>query len=304
MQAHTFQRYIWLINTISSLGAISSNELNVRWSRSSLNENHESFYPRKTFYRHREDIAEIFGIEIAFRKRDNSYYIKYAEDIQTDDLRRWLMNNFAVNNALTESQSLRKRILAEKIPQGHHFLPTIIEAMRANHVLQVEHSRFNKPTQSFLLEPYCLKVFKQRWYVYGRPSNHANERRIYALDRIASVQETDTVFELPDGFDAEQEFSDYYGVFTDKPAEHVRIRIKKEEAPYLRSLPLHHSQQEVFTSDDYVEFEYFVAPTFDFIQQLHTYGARLVVLTPDWLRQKMIDEANMLIKQYESLQSN
>lgn len=298
MQAHIFQRYIWLVNTIAAAGQITKAELDARWSRSSLNDEHEPDYPRKTFYRHREDIAEIFGVEIAFRKRDNAYYIAHSEDMKGDDLRRWLMNNFAVNNALAESQSLRTRILTEQIPEGHHYLPTIIEAMRDNHVLLVEHGRFGQPTKCFTLEPYCLKVFKQRWYVYGRPSNHPEERRIYALDRICRLEQTEATFCMPDTFDAEQEFSIYYGVFTDRPAEHVRIRVNKYGAPFLRSLPIHHSQREVLTTDEYSEFEYYVAPTFDFIQQLRTYGAQLVVLFPTWLRDDMRQEVASLLHLY------
>lgn len=298
MQAHLFQRYIWLVNTISSLGQITKEELDSRWSRSSINEEHESEYPRRTFYRHREEIAELFGVDIAFRKRDNAYYIVHSEDIHSDDLRRWLMNNFAINNALTESQSLRSRILAEQIPEGHHYLPTIIEAMRNSHVLLIEHGRFGQQTKCFMLEPYCLKVFKQRWYVYGRPSNHPEERRIYALDRIIRIEETEATFTLPATFDAEQEFSNYYGVFTDKQAEHVRIRVNKQGVPFLRSLPIHHSQREVLTCDAYSEFEFYIAPTFDFIQQLRTYGAQLVVLTPAWLHDNMRHEAELLLEQY------
>lgn len=303
MQANIFQRYIWLVNTISSAGKISKKELDSRWSRSSVNDAHESEYPRTTLFRHREDIAEIFGIDISVDRRDNTYYIEHAENMRTDDLRRWLMNNFAVNNALTESKSLRSRILAEQIPEGHHFLPTIINAMRDSHVLLVEHGRFGQQTKCFMLEPYCLKVFKQRWYVYGRPSNHPDERRIYALDRIGRLEETEATFCLPEDFDAEQEFSIYYGVFTDKPAEVVRVRVYKQGVPFLRSLPIHHSQQEVLTEEEYSEFEYYVAPTFDFVQQLRTYGAQMTVVSPTWLRDNMRHEAEVLVAQYTDLSS-
>lgn len=299
MQAQVFQRYIWLVNTISQAIAINKETLDYQWSRCSLNDNHETEYPRKTFLRHREDIAEIFGIDIALNRSNNTYYIAHSEDMRSDDLRRWLMNNFAVNNALTESQSLRNRILVEKIPEGHHYLPTIIQAMRDNHVLLVEHGRFGQEKKCFMLEPYCLKVFKQRWYVYGRPSNHPEERRIYALDRVLRLEETEATFRLPEGFDAEEEFSIYYGVFTDRPVELVRVRVNKKGAPFLRSLPIHHSQREILTGEEYSEFEYYIAPTFDFIQQLRTYGSQLTVLSPQWLRDDMRQDAERTLTQYQ-----
>lgn len=298
MQVRFLQRYVWLINTISMCGGISKDDLDRRWAYSSVNDNHESVYPNRTFLRHKEDIAEIFGIEIVYNRKTNLYSIAHTGDVRTGELRRWLLNSFVVSNALIESQQLHERILAEQIPEGQGFVPTIIEAMRNNQVLEVAHSRFGQVPQTFTLEPYCLKVFKQRWYVYGRPSNHPDERRIYALDRVVNVQITNRTFVLPEGFDAEAEFANYYGVFTNREAERVRVRINKVGAPFMRSLPLHRSQKEVLTTDDYVEFTFFIAPTFDFIQQLRTYGAQLEVMEPRWLRDEMREEAEAMMRMY------
>lgn len=298
MQSKFLQRYVWLINTISQRGGISKDELDRRWSSSSVNESHETVYPARSFLRHKEDIAEIFGIEIVYNRLTNRYLITEEGDVRTGELRKWLLNSFVVSNTLMESQQLHTRILAEQIPEGQELLPTIIEAMRNNQVLEVVHSRFGQEPQSFMLEPYCLKVFKQRWYVYGRPSNHPEERRIYALDRVVNVQITNQTFVLPEDFDAEAEFAHYYGVFTNREAECVRVRIDKVGAPYLRTLPLHRSQKEVLTAEDYAEFMFYVAPTFDFIQQLRTYGSQLVVLEPEWLRDEMRKEAEAVAKMY------
>lgn len=298
MQVRFLQRYVWLINTISQSGGISKDDLDRRWACSSVNETRESVYPNRSFLRHKEDIAEIFGIEIVYNRKTNLYSIADAGDVRTGELRRWLLNSFVVSNALLESQQLHERILAEQIPEGQEFVPTIIEAMRNNQVLEVVHNRFGQAPQTFTLEPYCLKVFKQRWYVYGRPSNHPDERRIYALDRVVSVQVTGRTFVLPEDFDAEAEFANYYGVFTNREAELVRVRINKVGAPYMRTLPLHHSQKEVLTTDDCAEFSFFIAPTFDFIQQLRTYGSQLEVLAPEWLREEMRKEAEAMAKMY------
>lgn len=299
MQVRFLQRYVWLINTITQSGGISKDDLDRRWACSSVNDDHEPVYPARTFLRHKEDIAEIFGIEIVYNRKTNLYSIAQTGDVRTGELRRWLLNSFIVSNTLIESQQLHDRILAEQIPEGQELVPTIIEAMRNNQVLEVEHRRFGQTPQTFMLEPYCLKVFKQRWYVYGCPSNHPGERRIYALDRVASVQVTPQTFALPEDFDAEAEFANYYGVFTNREAELVRVRINKVGAPYMRTLPLHHSQKEVLTTDDYAEFTFWIAPTFDFIQQLRTHGSQLEVLSPEWLRKEMYEDVKKLLLRYE-----
>lgn len=301
MQAKFLQRYVWLINTISQKGGISKEDLDRKWANSSVNDSHESVYPKRTFIRHKADIAEIFGIEIVYNRLLDRYMIDEGNSVEADDLRRWLMNSIVVSNALQESQQLHSRILLEQIPKGQQLLPIIIDAMRTCQVLEVTHNRFGQDPQLFMLEPYCLKVFKQRWYVYGRPSNHPDERRIYALDRILNVRQTDEFFTLPEDFDAEQEFAPYYGVFTNRPAELVRVRINKIGAPFLRTLPLHPSQKEVLTTDEYSEFSFRIAATFDFVQQLRTYGSQLMVLEPEWLREEMCKEAEQLLAQYQTI---
>jgi predicted DNA-binding transcriptional regulator YafY len=77
---------------------------------------------------------------------------------------------------------------------------------------------------------------------------------------------------------------------------------------FLRTLPLHHSQRELppeeakiySNTPDCVLFEYFIAPTFDFIQQLRTFGAELRVLAPISLAKQMEADAEALLARYKS----
>lgn len=299
MQAHIINQYIWLVSTIAGAGEISIEEIDHKWKNSSLNDDHETFYPRRSFLRHKNDIEEIFGIHIAYRRLTNTYYIANSDDLHMDGMRNWMMNSFAINNALSESQSLRNRIVLEEIPEGTQYLPIIISAMRNSHKIKMTHQRFGKEAHDLMLDPYCIRVFKQRWYVYGRPSDYPKERRIYALDRISKLQESMETFRLPKNFDAETEFDGYYGTFTDEKIQLVRVRVINKGAEFMRTLPLHHSQREVFTGDKYSEFEFLIAPTFDFIQQLMTYGAQLLVLKPQWLHDRLQTTVKQMVEQYE-----
>lgn len=300
MQARLFKRYVWLVNTIASAGEITMEAINERWADSFVNDFHEACYPRRTFFRHKEEIEEIFGIEIGYSRSTQTYHLSRSEGFQTEQLRQWMMNNFALNNAIAESQSLRNRIQFEKIPEGTQFIPTIITAMQNNRKVSITHQRFGTEGHTIMLDPYCLKVFKQRWYVYGRPSDYPKERRIYALDRITQVQETDEYFAVPKDFNAEEEFAAYYGVFTIGQPELVRVRVINKGADFLRTLPLHHSQEEVVHTDEYSEFEYYLAPTFDFLQQLKTFGDELIVLQPQSLREQMQKEVENMLHQYQT----
>ena len=78
----------------------------------------------------------------------------------------------------------------------------IIEAMQDSKTLQLTYLGFHQSHPvTFLVEPYCVKVFKQRWYMVAR-SPEKDGVFIYALDRILQLEMTDVTFEFPDSFDA------------------------------------------------------------------------------------------------------
>lgn len=293
-----FNRYIWLIDLIYSAGYITREEIDRRWSRASLNFDHESMIPERTFHRYKDAIQEMFQIDIRYNK-SRGYYIENTEDIQRDELRQWLIGTFAVENLIGESSELRRRILLEDIPSGQRHLTPIIEAMRDGVKIRIMYQSFHSAEPStFILAPYCVRVFRQRWYVLGT-SEKGKELRLYGLDRILNTERTTIPFAPPENFDAETFFANGYGVTVDeRKPEIVRISVDAYQANYLRSLPIHPSQEETERNNDYSVFQFFIVPTYEFIKELLSYGGGLEVLSPEWLRDEIRQEAQTMNKIY------
>lgn len=134
------------------------------------------------------------------------YYISNPEDIDEDKLKKWMLDSFAVGNIIGENLSLKGRILVDEIPSGRDHLTTILDAMKENRVVNITYRPFKKERNyTFPIEPYCVKLFDNRWYVLGH--NNRDEIKIYALDRLESVEPTSTLFKLPKDFDATEYFS-------------------------------------------------------------------------------------------------
>ena len=301
MIAYTFRRYIWLINTIYSAGQITLRDISERWANAALNDSGECEYPRRTFQRHRTEIEELYNINIGCRKRGglSYYYIANADELHRNDLQHWILNSFAVQEVVSQGQHIRSHILFEDIPSGQRFLVPIINAITARTVLEVTYQGYNRPEpHTFRLSPYSLRVFRQRWYVTGQSDIHT-ELRNYSLDRILALTPTAERYTIPRSFSAKRYFRDYYGIFRNAEPETVLIRTTPMLANYLRSLPLHHSQKETERRTDYSLFSFFVAPTFDFIQQLRSEGTDLQVLQPQWLRDRIISDARQLLAAYD-----
>jgi predicted DNA-binding transcriptional regulator YafY len=304
MSVSQYKRYIWLVDTIRSAGKISKEEIDRKWANARINDNHESRLADSTFFRYKNDIEELFDIEILCDRTNGLYYIDDS-DINSQT-KQWLLSQFAVSQSLDTSRELRDRILYEPIPEGTEYLTTIVNAMRDSKWLQVSHLRFDskEPPHIFLLAPLCLKVFKQRWYVLGFVEEldgvhniPKDEPRLYALDRMKHMETMEKTFQLPKDFDPQSYFSGFYGVFRGKQftPELIRARFSEDAAPYVRSLPLHHSQQEV----EPCVFEWFVAPTLDFVQQLRTHGSKVEILAPESLRKQFSEEAKRILNMYE-----
>lgn len=288
MAANLLGRYIWEINTIAkSRHGLTLEELNEEWESCSLYDGKPIV--RKTWYEHREQFKIQFHIFIECDKRTNRYYLAFNDTDRQPEMQEWLLNSFSVGNMLLQGKDLNGRILCEKIPSGYEYLTELIQAMRESKVIKMEYQSFYaKESQDVVLEPYCLKVFKQRWYITGRNTGK-DALRTYALDRIYDMEITDKKFKMPKEFDAQELYDTVYGIIldNDKKVERIEINVYNGQADYFRSLPLHQSQRELSSTKDCTVFEYYLKPTYDFIQELLSHGPDVEVIHPQSLRQQM-----------------
>lgn len=304
MAQSLISRYVWVIDTIYRAGKISFKELNRKWLQNDISEGVD--IPKRTFDNWRYAIWDMFGLNIENEgKGEYRYYIRNADNICKDGLRSWLYNTFCVSNALAESQSVKDRILLEYVPSGQEHLQTIIEAMKENRILNISyHSYWKDEEYNFDVEPFCVKLFRQRWYLVGRSTYayyHKQALRIYALDRITFLQKTEHTFDMPKNWSAEEFFSGCFGIIAGDGTKEERIKLKvnASQANYIRDLKLHSSQEEVERNDEYSIFTYYLRPTFDFMQELFWHNEDMEVLAPRHLREEMARKIKRMLDKYK-----
>ncbi|HEY9543018.1 MULTISPECIES: helix-turn-helix transcriptional regulator [Bacteroidales] len=287
----TLKKYIWVANELLRAGerGISLRELNERWVRNTdLSCGVE--IPRKTFDRWKWAIEDLFGISIENQGRgEYRYYFRNPEKMQQGSLARWLLETYSTANVLSGKLSLSDRILVDEVPSSQDFLATIMEAMRGNHVVMLTHKKFESDgPYTFPVAPYCIKMFHRRWYLLAK-SIGEDKIRLYGLDRIGDVELTGERFELPKDFDASGYFDSFFGIVLDEnvPVERIIVRANRQHQHYLRTLPLHKTQHEIYTCDEYADFELYLRPTYDFVMELLHAGAMVEVLEPLSLRETM-----------------
>lgn len=293
------KQYIWIINTIFRSGGITLQELNERWMQTDMSGGMPM--NRITFNRHRTSIEEMFDISIECqRKGGYLYYIENDDVFTSNNLQHWLLDSLSISNMLMESSSLKDRIMLENIPAGKEFLHPIINAMKRSRKLRMTYRKFGHPNgYTITVEPYAIKVFKQRWYLLANDYKRTHPS-IYALDRIMGLEETEETFSFPLDFDTELFFKDCYGVlYTDDTPKRIIIRAYAPLTNYLRTLPLHPSQKELNATFEYSDFEFYLRPTFDFRQELLSQGEEVEVLEPLELREEMKKVAKKMLARYK-----
>ena len=297
------RKYLWLIDTIDRAGdkRISYNDLNEKWLETDMSGGLD--LPKRSLQNWMNAIREIFQINIKNDRRGKyCYYIDNADKFRKDTTTVWLIDTFSVSNLLLDSRVIKDRIILESVPSGQEYLSGIIEAMKGNRVINITYCKYgNGEEKSYNLEPFCVKLFRQRWYMVARnPYYDENNIRIYALDRIKGLSATDKTFKMPKDWDSAAFFAFNYGIIAggDIKPERVKLKVNAGQANYLRDLPLHSSQEEVERTDEYSIFSLFLRPTFDFEQELLSQGDYLEVLEPQWLREKIADTIKRMLEKY------
>ena len=298
-----FKSYIWLLETLQSRGPLTLKEIKSLWLDSSVNDEGKNLATR-TFANHIHAIADIFGIDIKCdRKDNNTYSIENAKDMNGRGIRNWMLNALSLNSLLSEGASLRDRIFFDEVPSKDKFLAIVIQAIRDGCKLDICYKSFRKDyEENFVFEPYFLKEFKRRWYLYGYKGD-PDGCRMLALDRMITATITSESFILPKEFSADGYFGNIYGVrvYSDMKPEKVLLKVSPMQTKYFRSLPLHRSQEEVETHEDYSVFSFFLTTDYDFKQDVLSYGKEVEVLEPKTLRNAMSAIVSCLASKYNDI---
>lgn len=306
-----FKEYIWLVNTIRKAGddGITFAEINEKWLETELSEGVE--LARSTFNRHKDAIEDIFGLIIDCNRLNGyRYFISNEEVLSEDSIQNWMLNTLTVNNIIGEALTLQDRILLQPAPVEGDYLKMIIEAMKKNVKLAVDYRKYGDDEPRHLtFEPYCIKLFKQRWYILGHFHRNAIADRpevdyfgVFSFDRILNMSLTDDKFQMDPSFNAQAYFEECFGVLVndDTVAQRIVIRVFGDERFYVRDLPIHKSQREIGQGEDYTDFELFMRPTIDLSTHFVSRSFLIKVLEPQWLADEIHHMHMQAVLMYEA----
>lgn len=300
--AEIFREYIWLVSAIWKAGKISLDELSRDWNRQSFSEGRP--LARSTFNRHKAAVERIFGIIIECDRYDgNRYYIVNSADLKGNSVAKWMASMLSVNNIISENRSVQDRIMLEPVSTSVDNLQLAIDTMKESRKIELTYQSYGKEAREYLIEPYCIRLFKQRWYLLGHfnDAEGVEKFRMFSFDRIARITKSSERFRINRDFDCEQYFSDYFGVMTDNrvKCQKVVIRAHGQERFYLKDLPLHHSQKEINNTGITTDFELYLRPTTDFLAAIFAKAGWIEIVSPQWLKEELLSWSRKMLERIE-----
>ena len=152
-----------------------------------------------------------------------------------------------------------------------------------------------------MVHPYYLKEYNQRWFLFSR-SNEYQDITIFPLDRIKGLTKTSGVFVENDKVDFEHYFDDIIGVSSSKRdvPTLIVLRVCAEQFPYMLTKPIHHTQEICkLLQDGNAIVSIKVKLNFELIQQLLSFGERVIVLEPETLREEIKHRIENNLRNYQ-----
>lgn len=185
--------------------------------------------------------------------------------------------------------------------KGMIFFTPLFKTITAKRTIRLTyHTYKNDKIIEDVIHPYYLKEFNQRWFFLGL-SNKYKKISIFALDRIEQIEKSSEKFIPNTMIDFSRYFDDIIGVSV-KPNEElqaIRLWVDKEQLPYTLSKPLHKSQKVVENNEDgsaIIEID--VISNFELKQLLLSFGERIEILSPQALRDEILERIKKNIEKY------
>jgi predicted DNA-binding transcriptional regulator YafY len=253
---------------------------------------------KRTFERDIQIIRELYDIEIRFNRRRKVYYIESEDKSQSTER---ILEAFDVFNALKVVDRLSGYIHFEnRRSGGTENLHGLLHAIQNRKLISFSYQKFwDDLPQTRQAEPLAVKEFKNRWYLLANDPDK-KELRVFALDRLTNLAIRKTTFTYPDHFDVQEYYKHSFGIIhpTDQPVEEVILSFTPEQGKYIKSLPLHDSQQILVDNEKELRISLRLCITFDFVMEILSYGGNVKVIQPSCLVQEIVSALNNALTLY------
>ncbi|TWR29937.1 RNA 2'-phosphotransferase [Mucilaginibacter pallidiroseus] len=186
--------------------------------------------------------------------------------------------------------------------KGLEWIEVIRKAIVAKKTICITYQSFKaREASTFCFSGYLLKEYRNRWFVLGMQHKRNAHIMNLALDRIQTVEEHDEPYRENKTLDLATYYDDCIGV-TKTPGQRdceVIFWIDRDNAPYVITKPLHHTQKVLNEDATGTIFSIKVILNFELERELLGFGAKMRVLGPRVLVKQIKGQLRKMIDNYD-----
>ncbi|MDP4267465.1 MAG: WYL domain-containing protein [Bacteroidota bacterium] len=299
-------RYFLILNKIRNTRYITLNEivdyLKYKFENYSLDDDDLRVgISKRTIERDIREIRTLFNIDIDYCRQNKGYYI--SNDSSENMNFQRMIEAFELFNSLNIAEDLSNHVYPEKRrPLGTEHIYGIIHSIKNRFLIKFKYHKYWEDTPSYReAEPVALKEFRSRWYVMAKDIRD-NKIKSFGLDRIYDLEITNHKFKRPENYNINEIYKNCFGIINpdDLKPEKIILSFDPIQGKYVKSFPLHESQEIITENDDELRISLNLKITHDFIMELLSYGAEMKVIAPESLKKELCNVYKEALKLYMS----
>ena len=190
-------------------------------------------------------------------------------------------------------------------PWDAEFLMPLFKAIRNRQVVDVEYRKNFRDAKAVTLHPYYLKQYWRRWYLMALQEG-SDKIEAYPLICMSAVKDNNEVKYKPTKTSFKQYFKHLVGVTVpqETTVEHIELWADISLYPYLYSYPISETQKLEIEGERNIKVSLDVMINYELIQELMFYGDRLVVKSPEWFRDEMLERLEWCKQSYKNVEGD
>ena len=274
-------------------------------------------FSEKTFKRDRNLIAEILGLESKYQKTLGTFALN-NEELNPES--EGTLDDILLIDAYRKAKKNSKIVFFEKRePKGLYHFSNFIDAIKSHRIVSFTYQKHNEnQLEKRVVIPYALKESQNRWYLLATDFSSENKKSLehylsadekeefekpkiksFGFDRISNVEVHHTR-QLRFGNVLEDSFKNSFGVSStlNEIPQEIILSFTPHQGKYIKSLPLHHSQEILIDNENEMRIKLKLFPTFDFIQEILSHGQNVTVIFPKKFRNEIAKTISEMYKKY------
>jgi predicted DNA-binding transcriptional regulator YafY len=255
----------------------------------------------RTIKRSLESILTKYGIQIEYNFSEKIYEIFESDN---ENFNQRLLDQFELINALKIGEKANQYMFLEKRNQtGIEHIHLILYALQNQFMLKLEYQKFweDAPTNREII-PLALKEFKHRWYLIAKSKSEPS-LKTFALDRIKDIEVLKVKINKEIHFDINSYFEHAFGIISladqNMEPEEVILSFTHQQGKYVKSLPIHHSQEVIKETENRLDIRLKIYVTYDLMMEIISYGPNVKVIKPNHLQKSIKEMYTKSLKQYD-----